>query len=106
LSLGLLRRATWLGRAWLRPQFDVSSPTGTLAEGERETIVAFGEVLATGRRLSPAVDNLYLVGGGCFVTASSAYPTLTIAALATRAAEHIASVLPPKAQAGPHRPMA
>jgi choline dehydrogenase-like flavoprotein len=39
------------------------------------------------------VENLYLVGGGCFVTASSAYPTLTIAALAIRAAEHIVSRL-------------
>jgi choline dehydrogenase-like flavoprotein len=39
------------------------------------------------------VPNLYLVGGGCFVTGSSAYPTLTIAALAIRAAERIASVV-------------
>ena len=38
------------------------------------------------------VPNLYLVGGGCFVTGSSAYPTLTIAALAIRAAEHIMSL--------------
>jgi glucose dehydrogenase len=35
------------------------------------------------------VDNLYLVGSGCFVTASVAPPTLTIAALALRAAEYI-----------------
>ena len=39
------------------------------------------------------VPNLYLVGGGCFVTGSSAYPTLTIAALAIRAAKHIASLV-------------
>jgi hypothetical protein len=62
LALGLLRRATWLTQAvatWLRPRLDVSSPTGTLAEGERETIVAFGEVLTTGRRLSPAERQSY-----------------------------------------------
>ena len=41
------------------------------------------------------VPNLYLVGGGCFVTGSSSPPTLTIAALAMRAAEHIASGLRP-----------
>jgi len=35
------------------------------------------------------VDNLYLVGSGSFVTSSAAPPTLTIAALALRAAEHI-----------------
>ena len=35
------------------------------------------------------VDNLYLVGSGCFVTGSAAPPTLTIAALALRAAEHL-----------------
>ncbi len=38
---------------------------------------------------SARVDNLYLVGSGCFVSASAAPPTLTIAALALRAAEHI-----------------
>ena len=38
------------------------------------------------------VPNLYLVGGGAFVTVSSSPPTLTIAALAIRTAEHIAEV--------------
>jgi choline dehydrogenase-like flavoprotein len=38
------------------------------------------------------VPNLYLVGGGCFVTVSASSPTLTIAALAIRTAEHLAEV--------------
>ena len=39
------------------------------------------------------VPNLYLVGSGSFVTASASPPTLTIAALSLRAADHIAGVL-------------
>jgi choline dehydrogenase-like flavoprotein len=35
------------------------------------------------------VDNLYLVGSGCFVTGAAVPPTLTIAALALRLAERI-----------------
>jgi choline dehydrogenase-like flavoprotein len=41
------------------------------------------------------VANLYLVGSGCFVTASSSPPTLTIAAFALRAADQIARRLAP-----------
>jgi choline dehydrogenase-like flavoprotein len=41
------------------------------------------------------VPNLYLVGSGCFVTGSASPPTLTIAALAIRAAAQIAAGLRP-----------
>jgi choline dehydrogenase-like flavoprotein len=41
------------------------------------------------------VPNLYLLGSGCFVTGSASPPTLTIAALAIRAGEHIAATLRP-----------
>ena len=47
------------------------------------------------------VPNLYLLGSGCFVTGSASPPTLTIAALAIRAAEHMAARLRPPAQGGP-----
>ena len=47
------------------------------------------------------VPNLYLVGSGAFVTASASPPTLTIAALAIRAAEHLVVRLRPASQREP-----
>ena len=38
------------------------------------------------------IPNLYLVGSGSFVTSSASPPTLTIAALAIKTSEHIASL--------------
>jgi choline dehydrogenase-like flavoprotein len=38
------------------------------------------------------LSNLYLIGSGCFPTATCAHPTLTIAALAISLAEHVASL--------------
>ena len=56
LAVVLVRRLEWLRRTvaeWIRPRLDASAPTGTLPDGERDTLVAFGEVLAVGRPLSP-----------------------------------------------------
>ena len=47
--------------------------------------------------MSHDIPNLYLVGSGCFVTASASPPTLTIVALAIRVAEHLAAKLRPAA---------
>jgi choline dehydrogenase-like flavoprotein len=45
------------------------------------------------------VPNLYLLGSGGFVTGSASPPTLTIVALAIRAAEHMAGRIAPPGQA-------
>jgi choline dehydrogenase-like flavoprotein len=42
------------------------------------------------------IDNFYLIGSGCFPTATCSHPTLTIAALAIKLAEHILSSQRPK----------
>jgi choline dehydrogenase-like flavoprotein len=50
------------------------------------------------------LPNLYLVGAGAFVTAGSSPPTLTIAALAIRAAERVARDLRSASAPGPSAP--
>ncbi len=47
------------------------------------------------------VRNVYVLGSGAFPTASSSPPTLTIAAMAIRAAEHIAGALRPRGERAP-----
>jgi hypothetical protein len=62
LTVGLRRHIARLKSAVasrLRPRLDASAPTGTLPEHERDTILAFGEVLAADRALSPAERRSY-----------------------------------------------
>ncbi|HEY7602024.1 MAG TPA: hypothetical protein VIB60_05925, partial [Methylomirabilota bacterium] len=52
----LARRVEWLRRAVaerIRPGLDTGAPTGALPDPARDTLVAFGEILAVGRPLSP-----------------------------------------------------
>jgi hypothetical protein len=51
----LVRGVEWLRRAAerVRPRLDAAGPTGALPDPARETLVAFGEILAVGRSLSP-----------------------------------------------------
>jgi hypothetical protein len=63
LALGLRRRMDGLKQAVearVRPQLDASSPTGALPDRERDTLVAFGESLAVGRRFSPAERRAFI----------------------------------------------
>jgi hypothetical protein len=46
----------------IRPRLDPDSPTGTLPDAARGAIVAFGEVLAVGRPLSPDERQAFLEG--------------------------------------------
>lgn len=81
---------------------------GVTSREHREEPEGAGHVMGTYRMgLSPATsvvdpdlrahdhDNLFLLGGGVFPTCGTANPTLTIAALALRAAETIRASLAP-----------
>jgi hypothetical protein len=62
LTIGLQRHLARLKSAVarrLRPRLDASAPTGTLSDRERDTILAFGEVLAADRPLSPVERRSY-----------------------------------------------
>ena len=49
-----------LARRHLAPRLDETSPTGTLTPDERQTVVAFGEILVRGKALSP-IEREYLI---------------------------------------------
>jgi glucose dehydrogenase len=68
---------TWLGAA--------AHQIGTVRMGRDPKTSVVNENLRT-----HDLENLYLVGSGCFPSATCNHPTLTISALAIRAAEHIA----------------
>jgi hypothetical protein len=62
LTVGLRRHIARLKGAVasrFRPRLDASAPTGTLSDRERDTVLAFGEVLAADRALVPAERRSY-----------------------------------------------
>ena len=84
------------------PRVDATAaPTATAVISSRTTSSMIRTSVVDPNLRAHDVPNLYLVGSGCFVTASASPPTLTIAALAIRASEHIAAGLRPSGPTNP-----